>query len=65
MPQKTGLLFMVFSGQMGENELGNQKPFYIKKKTCLSSLFEYMQKTQHQKNSYYLAFTLSLCSHNI
>jgi len=37
MPQKTGLLFMVFSGQMGKNELGNQKPFYIKKKTCLSS----------------------------
>jgi len=49
MPQKTGLLFMVFSGRMGENELGNQKPFYIKKKTCLSSLFEFMQKYSIKK----------------
>jgi len=38
MPQKTGLLFMVFSGQMGENELGNQKPFYIKKKNMFVKL---------------------------
>jgi len=49
MPQKTGLLFMVFSGQMAENELDNQKPFYIKNKTCLSSLFEYMQKYSIKK----------------